>query len=170
VYGVQILDALRRIAAKAQARGAEAYSQACSGADAAANHSPASPPLRALLRGKLPGGYSSNQKKPAFTWINLIGDLRRSPDALAWRVSSFAPSASGMQRLGRSGATPLPRLRSPTSPRHLRRDEAALFAALKQPWSNGPVDGHIHRLKLVERSMYGRAQFDLLRLRVLCAA
>jgi len=35
------------------------------------------------------------------------------------------------------------------------------------PWSNGMVEGHIHRLKLLKRQMYGRAGFDLLRLRVL---
>jgi transposase len=54
--------------------------------------------------------------------------------------------------------------------RHLCRDEAAVLAALQQPWSNGPVEGHVHRLKLIKRSMYGRANFDLLRLRVLNAA
>jgi transposase len=50
--------------------------------------------------------------------------------------------------------------------KHLCHDEAALLAALQQPWSNGPVEGHVHRLKLIKRSMYGRANFDLLRLRV----
>lgn len=54
--------------------------------------------------------------------------------------------------------------------KHLCRDEAAFLAALQHPWSNGPVEGHIHRLKLIKRSMYGRAKFDLLRLRVLNAA
>ena len=50
--------------------------------------------------------------------------------------------------------------------KHLCHDEAALMAALQYPWSNGPVEGHVHRLKLIKRSMYGRANFDLLRLRV----
>lgn len=50
--------------------------------------------------------------------------------------------------------------------KHLCHDEVALLAALQQPWSNGPVEGHVHRLKLIKRSMYGRASFDLLRLRV----
>jgi transposase len=54
--------------------------------------------------------------------------------------------------------------------KHLCRDEAALLAALQQPWSNGQVEGQIHRLKLIKRSMYGRAGFDLLRLRVVLAA
>jgi len=52
----------------------------------------------------------------------------------------------------------------------LQRDEAAVQAALKLPWSTGPVEGHIHRLKLIKRQMYGRAKLDLLRIRVLCAA
>jgi len=53
--------------------------------------------------------------------------------------------------------------------KHLCHDEAALLAALHHPWSNGPVEGHVHRLKLIKRSMYGRANFDLLRLRVVNA-
>ena len=49
----------------------------------------------------------------------------------------------------------------------LRQDEAALRAALRLEWSNGQVEGQIHRLKLLKRQMYGRANFDLLRRRVL---
>lgn len=54
--------------------------------------------------------------------------------------------------------------------RNLRNDEAAVRAALMHEWSNGQVEGQVHRLKLIKRSMYGRAKFDLLRLRVLHAA
>lgn len=49
----------------------------------------------------------------------------------------------------------------------LLRDHHAVQAALTLPWSNGQVDGQVHRLKLIKRQMYGRASFDLLRLRVL---
>ena len=49
----------------------------------------------------------------------------------------------------------------------LVRDQHAVQAALTLPWSNGPVEGQVHRLKLIKRQMYGRASFDLLRLRVL---
>jgi len=52
----------------------------------------------------------------------------------------------------------------------LQHDEAAVQAALRLPWSTGPVEGHIHRLKLIKRQMYGRAKLDLLRIRVLYAA
>ncbi len=53
---------------------------------------------------------------------------------------------------------------------NLIRDQAAVLAALQMPWSNGQVEGQVHRLKLVKRQMYGRASFDLLRLRVLNTA
>lgn len=49
-------------------------------------------------------------------------------------------------------------------------DIDAVRAALSQPWSNGPVEGQVNRLKLLKRQMYGRANFDLLRSRVLNAA
>lgn len=51
--------------------------------------------------------------------------------------------------------------------RGLRQDYAAVQAALRSPWSNGQTEGHVHRLKLLKRQMYGRAHFDLLRLRCL---
>jgi transposase len=49
----------------------------------------------------------------------------------------------------------------------LLRDRHAVMAALEMPWSNGQVEGQVHRLKLIKRQMYGRASFDLLKLRVL---
>ena len=52
----------------------------------------------------------------------------------------------------------------------IRRDEAAVYAAVTETWSNGPVEGHVNRLKMIKRQMYGRAGFVLLRARVLDAA
>jgi transposase len=52
----------------------------------------------------------------------------------------------------------------------IRRDEAAVLAAVTEPWSNGPVEGHVNRLKTIKRQMYGRAGFVLLRARVRHAA
>lgn len=51
----------------------------------------------------------------------------------------------------------------------LTRDRAAVEAALELPWSTGPVEGQISRLKMLKRTMYGRAKLDLLRARVLAA-
>jgi transposase len=51
--------------------------------------------------------------------------------------------------------------------RTLKQDQSAVEAAVEQSWSNGPVEGHINRLKTLKRQMYGRAGFELLRARVL---
>ena len=52
----------------------------------------------------------------------------------------------------------------------IRRDLDAVRAALALPWSTGPVEGQISRLKTIKRMMCGRAGFELLRRRVLLAA
>lgn len=51
--------------------------------------------------------------------------------------------------------------------RGLQRDEKAVRAGLDQPWSQGQVEAQVHRLKLMKRQPYGRATFDLLRIRML---
>jgi transposase len=52
----------------------------------------------------------------------------------------------------------------------LRRDFDAINAALMLPWTTSPVEGQISRIKMLKRTMYGRAGFELLRARVLNAA
>ena len=78
-------------------------------------------------------------------------EMIRNRDAVAWpqwlEAAAHSPLASFARRL--------------------ERDRNAVDAALRLPWSNGMVEGQIHRLKLIKRQMYGRAGFDLLRLRVL---
>ena len=51
----------------------------------------------------------------------------------------------------------------------LARDLPAVRAAITEPWSTSPVEGHINRVKTIKRQMYGRAGHDLLRKRVLAA-
>jgi transposase len=51
--------------------------------------------------------------------------------------------------------------------RNLRRDYRAVELAIEKPWSNGPVEGQINRLKAIKRQMYGRAGFELLKARVM---
>ncbi len=51
----------------------------------------------------------------------------------------------------------------------LRRDYDAVRAGVELPWSTGPVEGEINRLKMVKRAMFGRASFPLLQRRVLLA-
>jgi transposase len=56
-----------------------------------------------------------------------------------------------------------------TFARGLQNDYAAVRAALENEWSNGQVEGQVNRLKFIKRQMYGRANFDLLRKRVICS-
>lgn len=49
----------------------------------------------------------------------------------------------------------------------LHHDLRAVVAALVLPWSNAPVEGHIDRMKLLKRQVYGRAGITLCRQRFL---
>ncbi len=51
----------------------------------------------------------------------------------------------------------------------LAQDGAAVRAVLRLPWSSGQAEGQVNRLKLLKRSMYGRAKLDLLRRRFVLA-
>jgi transposase len=52
----------------------------------------------------------------------------------------------------------------------LREDYAAVKAGVTLPWSQGSIEGHINRLKMLKRQMFGRARLDLLARRFLLAA
>jgi len=79
---------------------------------------------------------------------------RRGDELEAWMT---AATHSGIEPLARFA-------------QGLQQDLAAVKAGLTLPWSNGPVEGHITRLKLLKRQGYGRAGFPLLRQRVRQAA
>lgn len=49
----------------------------------------------------------------------------------------------------------------------MESDAAAIVEAICSRWSNGVVEGHVNRLKMLKRQMYGRAGFELLRRRVM---
>ncbi len=101
--------------------------------------------------------------------------LDRSPALRATRdlVSEFAQILTQrrghelrdwMRRVDTAGA---PALRSFAT--GLDRDLDAVTAGLTLPYSSGPVEGTVNRIKMIKRQMFGRANFDLLRKRVLLA-
>ncbi|WP_042433507.1 ISL3 family transposase [Streptacidiphilus anmyonensis] len=67
--------------------------------------------------------------------------------------------------MGRVEDDELPALRSLVN--GLRRDQEAVIAGLTSPWSSGQVEGQNTRVKRIKRDGYGRADFDLLRARIL---
>jgi transposase len=68
---------------------------------------------------------------------------------------------------GQAEASPVSELRGFS--KGLRKDWAAVTAGLTTPYSSGAVEGHVNRIKMIKRQMYGRAKPDLLRKRVLLA-
>jgi transposase len=51
----------------------------------------------------------------------------------------------------------------------LYEDYEAVKAGVTLPWSTSPVEGHINRLKMLKRQMFGRARLDLLSRRFVLA-
>jgi transposase len=70
-----------------------------------------------------------------------------------------------LARAAESPLAPLQRLA-----KGIRDDYEAVKAGVTLPWSNGPVEGQINRLKMLKRQMFGRAKLDLLQQRFLLAA
>ena len=82
----------------------------------------------------------------------LVMLRRREGERLpAWLEAAEASGISELERFART----------------LREDLAAVQAGLTLRHSNGQTEGQVNRLKLLKRQGYGRANFDLLRKRVL---
>ncbi|MFD7163683.1 ISL3 family transposase [Streptomyces violascens] len=64
-------------------------------------------------------------------------------------------------------ADPIPPLH--TFANGLLTDLDAVVAGLSLPYSSGVVEGHNNKIKMIKRQMFGRANFDLLRKRILHA-
>jgi transposase len=109
---------------------------------------------------------------------------RRQQDALD-RVTAASPQFAAMRKLAMNfrailfGADPA-RLdawlteANASGPYHIRsfarwliRDLQAVRNAITEPWNNGQTEGQINKLKILKRSMYGRAGVDLLRARLI---
>ena len=86
-------------------------------------------------------------------WATMMAELR-GQDLERWIVAvehdSLAPLASFA--------------------RNLRRDQDAVRAGLTLQYSSGRVEGTVNKIKMLKRQMFGRANFDLLRTRVLHAS
>ena len=101
--------------------------------------------------------------------------LASSPElaAVTAHVRAFAALMTGRrgrdleQWMASAAATGEPSLQSFIT--GLRADQDAVTAGLTLQWSSGSVEGHVNRIKMLKRQMYGRANPDLLRRRILLA-
>jgi transposase len=127
-------------------------------------------------------------KQLSFDWVHRREDRKAEAQARLDAIRSQSPSLAAALDLA-DGFADLIRKRSAVTlddwlavaeqsecpelrrfAEGIRRDEAAVRAAVATSWSNGPVEGHVNRLKAIKRQMYGRAGFRLLRARVIHAA
>ncbi len=108
-------------------------------------------PVVELLRRLSP--ETARAQELAVGFVGLVKE-RRARDLRGWLIEA-----------GRSGVA---EFRSFAN--GITSDFQAVRAALEYEWSQGQVEGQVHRLKLVKRQMYGRGKLDLLRARVLRAA
>ena len=100
---------------------------------------------------------------------------RRRADAANLETLKRTPSARTVARLMTTARDDLSRAQTvlvaasllASFASGLRKDRAAVHAAIATAWSNAQAEGQITKLKLVKRKMYGRGQLDLLRARVI---
>jgi transposase len=89
-------------------------------------------------------------------------------DAVATHITAFAEMLTGPHGdrldtwITAVDADDLPDLHSFTA--GLKRDHVAVANGLTLPYSSGAVEGHVNRIKMLKRQMYGRANLDLLRI------
>ncbi|MGA4980190.1 ISL3 family transposase [Streptomyces cinereoruber] len=110
-----------------------------------------------------------------FERIRLTEVLANCPEleALTSHIRSFAEMLT--QRQGHRLPQWLDAVRSNDLPSlhtlaaGIKRDRDPVIAGLTLPWSSGAVEGHVNRIKMLKRQMFGRAGFVLLRKRVLLA-
>ena len=132
-----------------------------------ADTSPLTPRTATWLILKRPNQFDDDDHR----LLAQIRQLHPDLDAVITLVQDFAALLRNRRStdlddwLARTAASALPALRSFAA--GIQRDYDAVKAAASLGWSNGPVEGQVNRLKFIKRQMFGRANFDLLRRRVL---
>jgi transposase len=133
---------------------------------------PAPPPSVRAVTGWLtrhPASLDEQEKQQRTDILSRCPEL----DALAGHIRAFAKMMANLDghlldewiaAACDSGLAPLA-----AYARGLTADYDAVRNGLTLPHSSGAVEGNVNRIKMLKRQMYGRANFDLLRIRILYA-
>lgn len=122
----------------------------------------------------MPGNYGGGwltlvlpgvKRRSEMLWLSGVSrlTLRLSPDF--WQMLKTKNNSQLNQwfiDISQSGLVDLQRVAA-----GMEADTTAIHEAISSRWSNGVVEGHVNRLKILKRQMYGRAGFELLRRRVM---
>jgi transposase len=79
----------------------------------------------------------------ALNFLSIIRE-RRVDELREWLIKAGSSGLAEFRRFARG----------------LTVDLSAVKAALSYEWSQGQVEGQVHRLKMIKRQMYGRAKLD----------
>jgi hypothetical protein len=172
-HGEQLLLHLRQIDLLAQRRaegGQRLFRVVLLAIKAPINHALNAPP-----HGQKEGGNRQRGEHQHHWLLCCLAARHRVRQALQ---SENQPSIDGTQQGGQEAVDQhlvdqrvnLPEPKAQDGGGNGERDEAAVRAAFSSEVSNGQTEGQVLRLKLIKRSMFGRANFDLLRLRFLYRA
>ncbi|MFJ3966137.1 transposase [Streptomyces sp. NPDC090036] len=132
------------------------------------------------------GGGPAPSPRSVAGWILRRPETLTEPEQLQLKnISANCPEIAALTRHVRSFATMLTERQGEQLPDWLdavrqddlpslhtlatgiERDRDAVIAGLTLPWNSGVVEGHVNRIKMLKRQMFGRAGFALLRKRVL---
>jgi transposase len=128
-------------------------------------------PRRATWLVLRPSEQSTEQDHHQLAQLTAQSPVLAEAVALAQDFASLVRQRQPTQLdpwLARAATSALPPFRR--FAKGLREDYAAVQAGVTFPWSQGPIEGHISRLKMLKRQMFGRARLDLLAQRFLLAA
>ena len=129
------------------------------------------PSVSRVSRWLMPWRIIRGEENYAFRFISLM--CEKEPElkiaqqlALEFyrilKTQNKSQLSSWFTRVHESGSAELRRVAA-----GMEADAAAICEAISSRWSNGVVEGHVNRLKMLKRQMYGRAGFELLRQRVM---
>jgi transposase len=128
-------------------------------------------PRRATWLVLRPSTRSTEQDRHQLTQLTQQSPELAEAVALAQDFASLVRQRQPTQIdpwLARAATSALPPFRR--FAKGLREDYAAVKAGVTLPWSQGPIEGQINRLKMLKRQMFGRARLDLLARRFLLVA
>ena len=167
-YGIVALDVRRLRQAQGSAPGQRRSPQP----RPTVTDAPARPltPRRATWLVLRPPDQLTDEEQPQLTQLTAHPALAQAI-ALAQDFASLVRQRQPTQLdpwLVRAATSTLPPFRRFAKGR--RGDDAAVKAGVTRPWSQGPTEGQINRLKMLKRQMFGRARLDLLARRFLLAA
>jgi DNA-binding transcriptional MerR regulator len=153
---------------------------------AAARHPMPEPPQASAVELAPPLPAVTRMTPRRATWLLLArpDQLTLDHQQQAQRLVQLHPDIAHAQAFGRllreqtletfdAGLEQAPQSAVPelrTFAQDIRRDYSAVKAAMPLRQGKGMVEGFVNRIKFVKRPMFGRARFDLLRIRLLARA